>query len=228
MDGVVTAVGPAAGTPVVGTELDLSGYLLLTAPAEPHAHLDKALSWDQIRPPMGDLGLAIASWRAHSYTMTTESIAERATAAVRMMLLNGTTAVRTHVDLLSGPQPMRGVEALVALREKLRGAMELQITALAAPDTPDETVYQAIDLGVDLVGGAPHLRPTRCATSTACWRLPKSVAWAPTSTPTRACTASRLSRTTPRPCRVGPPTASVRPGIACAKARWSQLTWPKR
>jgi cytosine deaminase len=158
-DGVVTRVEAASSGTAKDGELDLGGFLLLTAPAEPHAHLDKALSWDRIAPPMGDLGLAIASWRAHTYTMTVESILERATAAARMMLLNGTTAVRTHVDLLSGPEPLRGVEALTILREQLRGVMEMQITALAAPDTPDETVHAALDLGVDLVGGAPHLAP---------------------------------------------------------------------
>lgn len=35
-----------------GTEIDLSGFMLLPAPAEPHAHFDKALSADAIRPPL--------------------------------------------------------------------------------------------------------------------------------------------------------------------------------
>ncbi|WP_285597427.1 amidohydrolase family protein [Kineosporia sp. NBRC 101731] len=159
-DDVVTAVVPATpGAVAADGELDLTGYLLLTAPAEPHAHLDKALSWDEISPPMGDLGLAIDSWRAHSRGMTTEGIAARATAALRMMLQAGTTAVRTHVDLLSGPQPLRGVQALTGLREEVRHLIDLQIVALAAPDTPDATVHAALDLGVDLIGGAPHLAP---------------------------------------------------------------------
>nr|WP_269330402.1 amidohydrolase family protein [Kineosporia babensis] len=155
--GLVEEVVPAQGRTAGEDELDLSGYLLLPAPADPHAHLDKALSWDVISPPMGDLGLAIDSWRVHSRTMSTESIAERATAAAELMLRNGTTAVRTHVDILTGPHPMRGVEALIELRERLSGIMDLQITALAGPDAPDETIHQALDLGVDLVGGAPHL-----------------------------------------------------------------------
>nr|WP_269809786.1 amidohydrolase family protein [Kineosporia rhizophila] len=157
--GRVSEVVEAEGRAAIEGELDLKGWVLLTAPAEPHAHLDKALSWDQIAPPMGDLRLAIDSWRAHSHTMTTESIAERAFAAAQLMLRNGTTAVRTHVDLLVGPQPLRGVQALAGLRERLQGRMDLQITALAAPDTPDEIVHAALDLGVDLVGGAPHLAP---------------------------------------------------------------------
>ncbi len=50
----VAAVGTLHAAPE--RTLDLEGRLLLTAPAEPHAHLDKALSADVIRPPLGDLG----------------------------------------------------------------------------------------------------------------------------------------------------------------------------
>jgi cytosine deaminase len=137
--------------------LDLTGFLLLPAPAEPHAHLDKALSWDLIDPPMGDLGLAIQSWRDYSAVMTVESIAERARAAALLMLRQGTTAVRSHVDLLVGDEPMRGVHALVRVRDELRDLMDIELVALAGPDTSDALVHEAIDLGVDLVGGAPHL-----------------------------------------------------------------------
>ncbi|MFI7589640.1 amidohydrolase family protein [Spongisporangium articulatum] len=157
----VAAVETAGTYPATGEpdELDLTGHVLLTAPAEPHAHLDKALSWDLIRPPMGDLESAIHAWREYSGVMTTESILERARRAALLLLRNGTTAVRSHVDMLSGPEPMRGVRALVALREELAGLMDLQLVALAAPDTPDAVVHEALDLGVDLVGGAAHLAP---------------------------------------------------------------------
>ncbi len=155
-DGIVTRVGPAQGLLADGV-LDLTGFLLLTAPAEPHAHLDKALSWDLIDPPMGDLGLAIASWRAYSSGMTIASIADRAREAALMMLRNGTTAVRCHVDMLSGDEPLRGVIALVQVRDELRELMDIELVALAGPDALDETIEAALDLGVDLVGGAPHI-----------------------------------------------------------------------
>ncbi|MCU1413712.1 MAG: cytosine deaminase [Microbacteriaceae bacterium] len=157
-DGLVSRVSPAQGLLADGV-LDLTGFLLLTAPAEPHAHLDKALSWDLIDPPMGDLGLAISSWRAYSSIMTTDGIAERALQAALLLLRNGTTAVRCHVDMLSGPEPLRGVEALVRVREQLRDLMDIELVALAGPEALDETVEAALDLGVDLVGGAPHLAP---------------------------------------------------------------------
>jgi cytosine deaminase len=153
----VTAVVPSTGTAAGPGELDLRGFTLLTAPADPHAHLDKARSWDAIRPPMGDLGLAIASWKAHTVTMTEDDIAERALAQALDMLANGTTAVRTHVDILTTGDALRGVRALVAVRERLAGLMDLELVALAGPEAPDAAVEAALDAGIDAVGGAPHL-----------------------------------------------------------------------
>ena len=155
-DGIVTGVFPG-GSRADAASLDLAGFLLLPAPAEPHAHLDKALSWDLIDPPMGDLGLAIASWRAYSAVMTVESIADRAREAALLLLRNGTTAVRCHVDILSGDEPLRGVRALVQVREELRGLMDIELVALAGPEAKDADIEAALDLGVDLVGGAPHI-----------------------------------------------------------------------
>ncbi len=161
IEDIVRAVTPAIGDPVLAASsvIDLTGFLLLTAPAEPHAHLDKALSWDLINPPAGDLELAIQSWRAYSAEMTIDSIAERALAQALAMLRNGTTAIRCHVDILTGPEPLRGSEALIRVREQLAGLMDIELVALAGPDAPDAAIEAALDLGIDLVGGAPHLAP---------------------------------------------------------------------
>ena len=161
IEDVVRAVRPATGDPEIPSDsvLDLTGYLLITAPAEPHAHLDKALSFDLINPPAGDLERAIDSWRAYSLTMTTESIVERAMAQALALLRNGTTAVRCHVDLLIGAEPLRGVDALIEVRDRLRDLMDIELVALPGPDIPDATIEAALDRGLDTVGGAPHLAP---------------------------------------------------------------------
>lgn len=167
LDGdTVTAVGPAGSLGITAEPdetLDLTGHLLLTAPAEPHGHLDKALSWDAIRPPMGDLGLAIASWREYARTMSVDDIRTRARTQALRMLQQGTTSIRTHVDILLGDEPLRGARALVEVREELRGLLDLELVALAGPDVPDADIEAAIDLGVDLVGGSPHLAPNPSA-----------------------------------------------------------------
>ncbi len=137
--------------------LDLDGFVLLTAPAEPHAHLDKALSWDEISPPMGDLPRAIESWHAYSDVMTTASIADRARTQALAMLRNGTTAIRSHVDLLPGRDPLRCVHAMLRVRDELRDLLDLELVTLCKDDMPDAVIEEALDLGIDLVGGAPHL-----------------------------------------------------------------------
>ena len=160
-DDVVAAVLSAGtlggGRPETGLELD--GFLLLPAPAEPHAHLDKALSWAAIRPPMGNLELAIASWRAYAAEMSVEEIAGRARTQALRMLANGTTAIRSHVDLLAGDEPLRGVRALLQVRNELAGLLDLELVTLAGVETPVADIDAALAAGVDLVGGAPHLAP---------------------------------------------------------------------
>ncbi|NLU84316.1 amidohydrolase family protein [Rhodococcus sp. HNM0569] len=158
-DGRVVDVRDPSRSAAAAGELDLTGYVLLPAPAEPHAHLDKAFSWDEIRPPMGDLASAIDAWRAHSEHLTADGIAVRAERAARTALANGTTAIRSHVDLLVGDDPLRGVEALVAVRERLRTAIDIQLVALCPYDVGDAALEAALDAGVDLVGGSPHHTP---------------------------------------------------------------------
>ena len=155
---LVSAVLPAGDAAPAADELDLSGYLLLPATADPHAHLDKARSWDAIRPPMGDLLLAIESWKEHTVTMTEDDVAGRARAQALAMLANGTTAIRSHVDLLtSGNDPLLCARALLRVRDELRHLLDLELVVLAGPQAPDDAVEAALDLGLDLVGGAPHL-----------------------------------------------------------------------
>jgi cytosine deaminase len=155
----VAAVTPASPIPDVlpPDELDLTGFLLITAPAEPHAHLDKARSWDAAEPPFGDLMKAVDSWRAFSATESEDGIYERALAQATAMVQAGTTAIRSHVDLLGEPDPLRGVRALLRVKERLASVLELQLVALGGEWTPDEVFEAALDAGVDIMGGVPHL-----------------------------------------------------------------------
>ena len=159
LDGaVVAAVAPAGSIPIVDPEatVDLDGWLLLTAPAEPHTHLDKALSFDLINPPLGGLDSAIASWTAYAATMSVDSIAERARTQALTMVANGITSVRTHVDVHPGV-PTRGAEALVRVRDELVGLVDIELVGLCSTFTVDADLEAALDAGLDLVGGAPHL-----------------------------------------------------------------------
>jgi cytosine/creatinine deaminase len=144
--------------------LDLAGYVLLPAPAEPHAHLDKALTADRVVVQAGDLNAAIDAWHEHRRTLPVDDIVCRAEAAARASLARGVTAVRTHVDVGEGIE-LRAAEALIDVRDRLRPLVDVQIVALSYPLTGAAgaenraLVRAALELGVDVVGGAPHIDP---------------------------------------------------------------------
>jgi cytosine deaminase len=80
------------------------------------------------------------------------------------MVLRGTTAIRSHVDV-GVPLGLRAVEAMLAVRDdvRARGLADLQLVALvSAPITGDlgadhrRLLDEALALGVDVVGGVPY------------------------------------------------------------------------
>jgi cytosine deaminase len=162
----IEAVGRARTLEVGEGEavLDLSGHVLVPAPVDPHAHLDKAFTADRIATPAPDLWSAIERWHDHRRGLTVEDIAGRAKVAALATLARGATAIRSHVDVGEGID-VRGAEALVAVREELRGLLDVQVVALAYPLAGEEgaenrrRLCAAAELGVDLVGGAAHVTP---------------------------------------------------------------------
>ena len=146
------------------SELDLSGYVLLPAPAEPHAHLDKALTAARVKVQAGDLEAAIEAWHEHRRELSVDDIARRAERAALISLARGVTAVRTHVDVGEGIE-LRAAAALVGVRDRLRGLIDLQVVALSYPlanaaGADNRALLRgALELGVDVVGGAPHIDP---------------------------------------------------------------------
>ena len=63
-DGLISAVRDSSTPPSDGTPVDeLRGWLVLPALAEPHAHLDKALTAEMVPNPDGDLDVDTAAVR---------------------------------------------------------------------------------------------------------------------------------------------------------------------
>ncbi len=154
---------PRLGAPIDRAALIAEGYLVLPAPAEPHAHLDKALTADRVANPDGDLGGAIRAWIAHRPSITHADFVERATRAALMGLANGTTSIRTHVDIGSDAGPT-AVDALIEVRSALAGRVDLQLVGLIGLPTSGRAgagnraaLLAALDRGLDVVGGAPHI-----------------------------------------------------------------------
>jgi len=174
--GRITAVGALDRLPDEEVH-DLAGYILLPAPAEPHAHLDKALTADRVVNRTGDLLGAITAWQAAWPSLTKDDIAERARRAALSGVANGLTAIRSHGDL-SSVIGLRSMEALVEVRDELRDLVDIQVVALIALPTAGPgganhraLLRDALDMGVDIAGGCPHLDDDRLGCLEACLEI---------------------------------------------------------
>jgi cytosine deaminase len=170
--GRIRAVAPAGDLPIGGDAAprydeihDLAGMLLLAAPAEPHAHLDKAFTADRVHNATGDLLGAIEAWMGFRATIDSTDIAARAERAALASLANGLTAIRTHVDV--GPDiDLRAVEAVLGVRERLADLIDIQVVPLISPPVTGllganqrARLRDALAMGADVVGGAPYIDP---------------------------------------------------------------------
>jgi cytosine/creatinine deaminase len=168
-DGVITAVrnsgtAPAAdeGAPEV---IDLAGRLVTPPLVEPHIHLDAVLTAGQPRPNVsGSLFEGIAVWAERVAQLSYADVQQRVRQVLRWQLACGVQHVRSHVDVCD-PQ-LRALQALVDLREEVRGLIDLQLVAFPQQgilgfDGGKELMRKAVELGADVVGGIPHYELTR-------------------------------------------------------------------
>ncbi|MEV0981194.1 amidohydrolase family protein [Streptomyces sp. NPDC049915] len=148
IEAVGTAGSLAAETRCRGTRVDLRGYLLLPAPAEPHIHADTAMSADDDGPASSD----------------PEDVQRRATEAALLQLGHGATALRAHVRV-GDVQGLGALGAVLQARRALRGLTELTTVAVPRVLTGRAgadglaMLRDAMKMGASVVGGCPDLDP---------------------------------------------------------------------
>jgi len=141
-------------------EIAAQGMFLSPGFVDAHTHLEKALSGEGIE--VNSLGEAIAAFKKKYAGITKEDFIARAKKVVEMAVKNGTTAMRTHiyVDSIIGT---RAIEAILEVKRQVRDLLDLQVVAMPTNATYvfDEELRslteKAIELGADLLGGAPHI-----------------------------------------------------------------------
>lgn len=140
--------------------IDALGKLLSPAFIDPHIHLDKTNIVDVVRPnKSGTLTEAIEIIWEKKKNYTIDDIVARASKTIEEAIKNGTTRLRTHVDVdsIGGLMPLKG---LVETRKKYAGIVDIQIVAfpqegiLKDPGTA-ELMRKAMEQGADIVGGMP-------------------------------------------------------------------------
>ena len=156
--GRIAAIGPGLAAPPGTPEEAGAGLLALPALVEGHTHLDKTLwgmGWwtNEVGPRLID---RIETERAQRRVLGLDPARQGARLA-REFLARGTTRIRTHADVDTEIGTAHS-DALVALREELRGRMDLQVVAfpqsglLVRPGTL-ELMERALRNGADIVGG---------------------------------------------------------------------------
>lgn len=151
-----------------GMSSDLQGFLVLPSLEEHHAHLDKALTADRIVNETGDLRGAIQAWieAEKDGRFDIEEMTGRAERAIEALLGSGVTRVRTHVNIGESDSDLRNLRAVDSARRRFTGSTEVEIVALMhSPMTGEAgrgnraTLEKALEYGIDLIGGCPHLEP---------------------------------------------------------------------
>jgi len=166
-DGLISGVHDTDTTPGDAPVDDLGGWLVLPALAEPHAHLDNALIAETVPNLRGDLQGAFEAGDAAvaAGMITHDGTVARAIQAIELLLIHGVTAVRSHVAV-GGDFGARNVVAMQEAKSHFKGLIDIQLVALAiSPMTGPEgasnraALADAVEAGVDLIGGCPHLDP---------------------------------------------------------------------
>ncbi|MGV9312633.1 amidohydrolase family protein [Streptomyces sp. NPDC003691] len=146
--GRIEAVGTAGSLAPYCARVDLGGYLLLPAPAEPHGHGDTALTADAPGP----------------VSYEPDDVQRRATEAALLQLGHGATALRSHVRI-GDVQGLGPLEAVLQARRSLRGLTDLTavavprlLTGLAGADGL-AMLRDAVKMGAAVVGGCPDADP---------------------------------------------------------------------
>jgi cytosine/creatinine deaminase len=146
-------------------EVDARGRLLSPPFVESHVHLDTTLTAGEPRwNESGTLFEGIQIWSERKRQVTHDDVVRRATRLLERQVAQGVLHVRTHADV-TDPE-LTGLKALLEVKEKVRGWIEVQIVAFPQEGMLSyprgvELVEEALRLGADAVGGIPHYEHTR-------------------------------------------------------------------
>jgi cytosine deaminase len=162
--GLIADIAPSIAADARET-IDVSGLLVAPPLIDPHFHMDATLSYGTPRINVsGTLLEGIGLWGELKPVQTEEQIEARALAYCDWAVSMGLLAIRTHVDT-SDEDGLKGVRALLSVRDKVRDYIDLQLVAFPqdgfyrSPTARDCTI-RALDMGVEIVGGIPHFERT--------------------------------------------------------------------
>ena len=138
----------------------LDGRLVIPGFVESHIHLDKSCILDRCHNEKGTLAEAIAAVAAAKRAFTEVDIYARARRTLEKAIVQGTTRMRTHVEI--DPRVgLKGFNALQRLARDYAWAIDLQLCAfpqegLTNDPGTEELLVEACAQGADVIGGCPY------------------------------------------------------------------------
>jgi cytosine deaminase len=157
-DGKITAIGP--DLKVEGEIYDARGRLVCGGLIETHIHLDKSRIVGRCPPPDGRRVNPVTMTAPIKKDFTVEDVYQRAEATLRECLVNGTTRIRTQLEI-DPAVGLRSWEAMRKLAADYQWAVDLEICVFAQdgmtnyPGT-EELLVEALKQGAPVLGGAPR------------------------------------------------------------------------
>lgn len=148
------------GLAAEGETIDLGGCLVAPGFIETHIHLDKSCILDRCKAEKGDLEEAIQEVARAKKTFTPDDVYARARRTLEKCILNGTTHMRTQLEVDPGIG-LRGLEGVRRLIDEYKWAIDIEICIfpqeglLNNPGT-DELMVAALKSGGRVVGAAPY------------------------------------------------------------------------
>jgi cytosine deaminase len=156
--GRIAAIAPRLEA--AGPQVDLGGRLVAPGFVESHIHLDKSCLLDRCQSRSGDLAEAIQQVAEQKKRFTEEDVLRRARRTLEKSIVQGTTHVRTHVEV-DPVIGLRGFDGVMALAAQYRWAVDIEVCVfpqeglLNNPGT-DELMVAALRNGARVVGAAPY------------------------------------------------------------------------
>ncbi len=143
-----------------GRAIDVKGRLVAPGLIETHIHLDKSCILDRCKAEKGDLEEAIGEVARAKKAFTPEDVYARGKRTLEKCILNGTTHMRTQLEVDPGIG-LRGLQGVRPLIDEYRWAIDIEICIfpqeglLNNPGT-DELMVEALKTGGSVVGAAPY------------------------------------------------------------------------
>ena len=157
-DGVIGEIAPRIASDALSE--DIGGRLVVPGFVDSHIHLDKSCILDRCAIEHGTLQEAIGQVAAAKRDFTEEDVYARASRTLEKAILQGTTAMRTHVEV-DARIGLTSFNAIKKLKADYAWAIDLKLCVFPQeglindPGT-EEMLVAACKAGADLIGGCPY------------------------------------------------------------------------